>query len=153
MRVLDKPLAPRVGGNIIGANTVNDFPIFLHFKPQKSFVSRLPYPFICSSYCPSPLPQPQWHMTPLPPPPTPPQNPRDLFEGIRVSPLIQLSSILHLMIKVKMINMARKPKRNQEAYTRLGFLPKQKKLNITNIEIIKLLFYYLKIICKLRNCT
>ena len=31
------------------------------------------------------------------------------------------------MIKVKMINMARKPKRNQEAYTRLGFLPKQKK--------------------------
>ena len=33
-----------------------------------------------------------------------------------------------------MINMARKPKRNQEAYTRLGFLPKQKKLNITNIE-------------------
>ena len=41
---------------------------------------------------------------------------------------------LHLMIKVKVINMARKPKRNQEAYTRLGFLPKQKKLNITNIE-------------------
>ena len=38
------------------------------------------------------------------------------------------------MIKVKMINMARKPKRNQEAYTRLGFLPKQNKLNITNIE-------------------
>ena len=38
------------------------------------------------------------------------------------------------MIKVKMINMARKPKRHQEAYTRLGFLPKQKKLNITNIE-------------------
>ena len=33
-----------------------------------------------------------------------------------------------------MINMARKPKRSQEAYTRLGFLPKQKKLNITNIE-------------------
>ena len=33
-----------------------------------------------------------------------------------------------------MINMARKPKRNQEAYTRLGFLPKQKKLYITNIE-------------------
>ena len=32
------------------------------------------------------------------------------------------------MIKVKMINMARKPKRNQEAYTRLGFLPKQKKM-------------------------
>ena len=31
--------------------------------------------------------------------------------------------------------MARKPKRNQEAYTKLGFLPKQKKrLNITNIE-------------------
>ena len=28
-----------------------------------------------------------------------------------------------------MINMARKPKRNQEAYTRLDFLPKQKKLN------------------------
>ena len=30
--------------------------------------------------------------------------------------------------------MARKPKRNQEAYTRLGFLPKEKELNNTNIE-------------------
>ena len=30
--------------------------------------------------------------------------------------------------------MARKPKRNQEAYTRLGFLPKQKELTNTNIE-------------------
>ena len=29
------------------------------------------------------------------------------------------------MIKVKMINLARKPKRNQEAYTRLGFLLEQ----------------------------
>ena len=35
---------------------------------------------------------------------------------------------LHLIIKVKIINMARKPKRNQEAYTRLGFLPKQTKI-------------------------
>ena len=38
------------------------------------------------------------------------------------------------MIKVKIIYMARKPKRNQEAYTRLGFLPKQKELINTNIE-------------------
>ena len=38
------------------------------------------------------------------------------------------------MIKVKIIYMARKPKRNQEAYPRLGFLPKQKELNNTNIE-------------------
>lgn len=30
--------------------------------------------------------------------------------------------------------MAGKPKRNQEAYTRLGFLPKQKELNNTKIE-------------------
>ena len=30
--------------------------------------------------------------------------------------------------------MARKPKRNQEAYRRLGFLPRQKELNNTNIE-------------------
>ena len=30
--------------------------------------------------------------------------------------------------------MARRPKRNQEAYTRLGFLLKQKELNNTNIE-------------------
>ena len=30
--------------------------------------------------------------------------------------------------------MARKPKRNQQAYIRLGFLPKQKELNNTNIE-------------------
>ena len=30
--------------------------------------------------------------------------------------------------------MARKPKRNQDAYSRLGFLPKQKELNNTNIE-------------------
>ena len=30
--------------------------------------------------------------------------------------------------------MARKPKRNQEAYTRLSFLPKQKELNNTNTE-------------------
>ena len=33
---------------------------------------------------------------------------------------------LHLIIKVKIRNMVRKPKRNQEAYTRLGFLSKQK---------------------------
>ena len=32
------------------------------------------------------------------------------------------------MINVKIIYMARKPKRNQEAYTRLSFLPKQKEL-------------------------
>ena len=38
------------------------------------------------------------------------------------------------MISVKIIYMARKPKRNQEAYTRLGFLPKQKELNNTNME-------------------
>ena len=38
------------------------------------------------------------------------------------------------MIKVKIIYMARKPKRHHEAYTRLGFLPKQKELNNTNIE-------------------
>ena len=30
--------------------------------------------------------------------------------------------------------MVRKPKRNQQAYTRLGFLPKQRELNKTNIE-------------------
>ena len=30
--------------------------------------------------------------------------------------------------------MLRKPKRNQEAYTRLGFFPKQKELNNINIE-------------------
>ena len=30
--------------------------------------------------------------------------------------------------------MTRKPKRNQEAYRRLGFLPRQKELNNTNIE-------------------
>ena len=30
--------------------------------------------------------------------------------------------------------MVGKPKRNQEAYTRLGFHPKQKELNNTNIE-------------------
>ena len=38
------------------------------------------------------------------------------------------------MIKVKIIYMAKKPKRNQEAYTRLGFLLKQKELNSANIE-------------------
>ena len=38
------------------------------------------------------------------------------------------------MIKVKIIYMTRKPKRNQEAYRRLGFLPEQKELNNTNIE-------------------
>ena len=38
------------------------------------------------------------------------------------------------MFKVKIADMARKPKRNQKAYTRLGFLPKQKELNNTNIE-------------------
>ena len=32
------------------------------------------------------------------------------------------------------MSMARKPKRNQQAYIRLGFLPKQKELNNTNIE-------------------
>ena len=37
------------------------------------------------------------------------------------------------MIKVKIIYMARKPKRKQEAYTRLFFLPKKKELNNTNI--------------------
>ena len=41
---------------------------------------------------------------------------------------------LHLMIKVKIIYMARKPKRNQEVYTMLGFLPKQKESNNTDIE-------------------
>ena len=30
--------------------------------------------------------------------------------------------------------MARKPKRNQEAYTKLGFLPNKRRLNIANIE-------------------
>ena len=30
--------------------------------------------------------------------------------------------------------MLRKPKRNQEAYTRIGFFPKQKELNNINIE-------------------
>ena len=30
--------------------------------------------------------------------------------------------------------MARKPERNQDTYTRLGFLPKQKELNNTNLE-------------------
>ena len=34
----------------------------------------------------------------------------------------------------KIIYVARKPKRKQEAYARLGFLPKQKELNKTNIE-------------------
>ena len=39
------------------------------------------------------------------------------------------------MIKVKIISMARKPKRNHEAYGRLAFLlPKQKELNNANIE-------------------
>lgn len=39
------------------------------------------------------------------------------------------------MIKVKIISMARKPKRNHEAYGRLGFLlPKQKELNDANIQ-------------------
>ena len=38
------------------------------------------------------------------------------------------------MIQVKIMYTARKPKRNQEAYTRLGFLPKQRKLNNTNME-------------------
>ena len=38
------------------------------------------------------------------------------------------------MIKVKIIYMARKPKRNQEVYTMLGFLPKQKESNNTDIE-------------------
>ena len=38
------------------------------------------------------------------------------------------------MIKVKIIYAARKPERNQEAYTRFGFLPKQKELNNTNME-------------------
>ena len=40
------------------------------------------------------------------------------------------------MIKVKIISMARKPKRNHEAYERLGFLPKQNsnELNNANIE-------------------
>ena len=39
------------------------------------------------------------------------------------------------MIKVKIISMARKPKRNHEAYGWLGFLlPKQKELNNANIE-------------------
>ena len=37
------------------------------------------------------------------------------------------------MIKVKIISMARKRERNQEAYTRLGFVPKQKELNATKI--------------------
>ena len=35
---------------------------------------------------------------------------------------------LHLIIKVKIIYMAKKPKRNQYAYTRLDFFPKQKGL-------------------------
>ena len=38
------------------------------------------------------------------------------------------------MIKVMIIYMTRKPNRNQEAHTKLGFLPKQKELNNTNIE-------------------
>lgn len=38
------------------------------------------------------------------------------------------------MIKVKMIYMARKHKRNQETYARLGFLPKPKELTNTTIE-------------------
>ena len=38
------------------------------------------------------------------------------------------------MIKVKIISMARKPERDQEAKTRLGFLPKQKELTNTNTE-------------------
>ena len=38
------------------------------------------------------------------------------------------------MIKVKIIYVARKPERNQEAYTRLGVLQKQKELNNTNME-------------------
>ena len=37
------------------------------------------------------------------------------------------------MIKVKIIYAARKPERNQEAYTRLGVLQKQKELNNTNM--------------------
>ena len=41
---------------------------------------------------------------------------------------------LHFMIKVKMIYMARKHKRNQETYARLGFLPKPKELTNTTIE-------------------
>ena len=38
------------------------------------------------------------------------------------------------MIKVKMIFMAINLKKTQEAYTRLGFLPKQKELTNTNTE-------------------
>ena len=39
------------------------------------------------------------------------------------------------MIEVKIINVARKPNKNQEAYTRLiVFLPKQKELNNTKME-------------------
>ena len=38
------------------------------------------------------------------------------------------------MIKVKMIFMAINLKKTQEAYTRLGFFPKQKELNNTNIK-------------------
>lgn len=39
------------------------------------------------------------------------------------------------MIKVKIISMAKEPKRNHKAYGRLGFLlPKQKELNNANIE-------------------
>ena len=40
------------------------------------------------------------------------------------------------MIKVRVTNMVRKPKRNQEAYTRLGFLPKQKQLKMIELRII-----------------
>ena len=43
------------------------------------------------------------------------------------------------MIKVKIISMARKPKRNHEAYGRLGFLlPKQKELNNANTQDVEL---------------
>ena len=38
------------------------------------------------------------------------------------------------MIIVKKIYLARKPKRNQDAYTKLDFLPKQTELNNTNAE-------------------
>ena len=50
-------------------------------------------------------------------------------------PFCYITINLQFMIKVKIISMARKPKRNHEAYGRLGFLlPKQKELNNANIE-------------------
>ena len=56
------------------------------------------------------------------------------FEWDMILRLLHFATYLHWVIKVKIIYMVRKPKWHQEAYTRFGFLPKQKEFNNKNIE-------------------